>query len=149
MSGPKLSQAEIERRQRARLENQREEYLRGAAGLQQQKDQICQWLAAKRSKSCAGESTAVADAVRRELEEGMSRLEEIPVRICRLLTRIRVRWPKRNRRTERDFPVWSGLSREKSSAWPRQTKAVRQEVGGETQQAYPILQRLDRPTASA
>ena len=44
MSGPKLSQAEIERRQRARLENQREEYLRGAAGLQQQKDQICQWL---------------------------------------------------------------------------------------------------------
>lgn len=79
MSGPKLSQAELEHRQRARLEKQREEYLRGAANLQEQRSRIRQWLAGEAFQKLCEESVAGADAVRRELEERMSRMEEIPV----------------------------------------------------------------------
>ena len=79
-------------------------------------------LAGEAFQKLRGESTAVADAVRRELEEGMSRLEEIPVPDMQTLDSYPGTLAQRNRRTERDFPVWSGLSREKSSAWPRQDK---------------------------
>ena len=86
MSGPKLSQAEIERQQRARMEKRREEYLRRAAGLRRRKEQMRQWYDSETYQKLKQESPAAAGTVRRELEEGIRgleegllRLEEIPV----------------------------------------------------------------------
>ena len=106
------------------------------------------WLA-KRSKSCAGESTAVADAVRRELEEGMSRLEEIPVPDMQTLDSYSgYAGPSGTEEQREIFRSGADYPERRAAPGRGRTKAVRQEVGGETQQAYPILQRLDRPTAS-
>ena len=148
MSGPKLSQAEIERRQRARLENQREEYLRGAAGLQQQKDQICQWLAGEAFQKLRGESTAVADAVRRELEEGMSRLEEIPVPDMQTLDSYPGTLAQAEQKNRERF---SGLERIIQREEQRLAAAGQRQSGRKWEERLSRLiqyAEVDRPTAS-
>lgn len=79
MSGPKLSQAELERRRREQLAGQRRSYVDAAARLRRKKEEISLWMNSEVFRKLSSDSAAEAQKLRAELESRMQRLEEIPV----------------------------------------------------------------------
>ena len=78
MSGPKLSQAEIERRRQQQLQHQREEYIRCMTQLRQQKNQIKQWLESKTFQELSLKAPVAAQNVRDTLLQKLGQLEDLP-----------------------------------------------------------------------
>ena len=78
MSGPKLSQAELERRRQAELERQRLEYLARLAELQKQKDELCDWLNGDAFRRMERTSVTAAQNLRKELEDSLSQFSDVP-----------------------------------------------------------------------
>ena len=78
MSGPKLSQAEIERRRQQQLQHQREEYIHCMTQLRQQKSQIRQWLESKTFQELLLKAPVAAQNVRDTLLQKLDQLEDLP-----------------------------------------------------------------------
>lgn len=78
MSGPKLSQAEIERRRQQQLQHQREEYIRCMTQLRQQKSQIRQWLESRTFQELSLKAPGAAQNVRDTLLQKLGQLEDLP-----------------------------------------------------------------------
>ena len=90
MSGPKLSEAQLERMRRAELERQRQEHLRrlreaqsayreALQSIQGQRNRILNWLKGDVLRALERQQPAAAASLRRELELKMEQMVPVPV----------------------------------------------------------------------
>lgn len=85
MSGPKLSQAEIERRRQQKLQYQREEYVRCMTQLRRQKEQIRQWLQSEGFRKLSAQAPPVAMRLRDTLLQNLELVEDLPAPDMKML----------------------------------------------------------------
>lgn len=78
MSGPKISQAEIERRRQMELAKQREAYLKHMAELRNRKQKIEQWFHETAFQKVTADSSAYAQQIHNEITGLMDQIQDYP-----------------------------------------------------------------------